>query len=206
MKSAFNSPATARLLLRGLIACALLTPLSAIMILLVQDWGRQAAAAEKSYVIILRHGDAPGRNEPQNFALDDCSTQRNLSDKGRNEARELGRWLRNQHINITQVVASRWCRARDTARLLNVGPVESEPTFDNLEFNKDRKPELLDQERKLIASWNRPGVLLIVTHSSNIKELSGLELGPGAMILANRTSVGDIDFRLSNILLKDFFS
>jgi phosphohistidine phosphatase SixA len=206
MKSAFYRPAIARLLLRGLIACALLTPLAVIMTLLVQDWGRQTAAAEKSYVIILRHGDAPGRSEPQNFALDDCSTQRNLSDKGRNEARELGRWLRNQRINITQVVASRWCRAKDTAQLLNVGPVESEPTFDNLEFNKDRKPELLDRERKLIASWNRPGVLLIVTHSSNIKALSGLELGPGAMILANRTSVGDIDFRLSNILLKDFFS
>jgi len=206
MKSMFSRAAMPSLLLRGVIVCTLLAPLSVIAKFTIQDWGRQAAADERSYVILLRHGDAPGRTEPANFALDDCTTQRNLSDKGRTEARELGRWLRHQHINITQVLASRWCRTRDTAQLLGVGPVKSEPTFDNLEFNKDQKPELLEQERKLIASWRRPGVLLIVTHSSNIKALSGLELGPGAMILANRTAAGGIDFRLSNILLRDIFS
>jgi hypothetical protein len=99
-----------------------------------------AALDENSYVILLRHGDAPGRNEPLGFNLDDCSTQRNLSDKGRNEARELGEQFRGRDINVTKVLTSRWCRARETAELMNVAPVENAPvlTITNLTSSPQR--------------------------------------------------------------------
>ena len=88
-------------------------------------------------------------------------------------------------INVTKVLTSRFCRARETAELLNLGSVENDAAFDNLEFNKLRAAELLDQEREQIASWRGPGVLLIVTHGSNIKALTGLQLEEGAMILTD---------------------
>jgi phosphohistidine phosphatase SixA len=195
-----------RLLLGTLFICVLLAPLFAISKLVVERIGARAAADKESYVLILRHGDAPGRNEPPNFDLNDCRTQRNLSDKGRNEAIEYGALLRKQGINITKVLTSRWCRTRETAELLKIGAVKNEPAFDNLEFNRRHSADLLDSERKLIASWRGPGVLLVVTHSSNIKALSGLEIQEGAMIMASPTPAGGVTFRSSKISLRDIYS
>lgn len=144
-----------------------------------------AVLNDSSYVILARHADAPGRGEPDGFELNNCSTQRNLSDKGRNEARELGRQFRERGINVTKVLTSRWCRAHETAELMKLGPVENAPAFDDFELNKQNAKELLDSERKLIAYWPGPGVLLIVSHGSNIKALTGIHLKEGAMLVVS---------------------
>jgi phosphohistidine phosphatase SixA len=174
-----------KLLLLTVGICALTAPFLANLV--AGDAGPAISSSEGSYVILLRHGDAPGRNEPHNFDLNDCSTQRNLSEKGRNEAREIGDALRARHIVVEKVLASRFCRARETAELLSLGPVENNAVFDNLEFNKSRAVYLMERERQLIASWHGPGALLIVTHGSNIKALTGLEVEQGTMILARPT-------------------
>ena len=163
----------------------------------------QAAPAEGSYVILLRHGDAPGRNEPQNFNLSDCSTQRNLSDKGRLEAREVGKALRARGINVTKVLTSRWCRTRETAELLGFGPADHNLAFDNLEFNKIRELDLIERERKLIRSWHGPGALLIVTHSSNIKALTGFAVHQGEMIVTNPTDERDTVLHFGKVSLQN---
>ena len=143
-----------------------------------------AAQSGNPYVIMVRHGDAPGRGEPADFDLNDCSTQRNLSDKGRNEARDLGNAIKARGINVTTVLASRWCRTQETARLLGLAPVERSSVFDNLDMNKYRAAILMDGERELITSWRGPGVMLVVTHSSNIKLLTGMNVEQGTMIVA----------------------
>ena len=147
--------------------------------------GVGGALGEHPYVILLRHGEAPGRHEPLGFNLNDCSTQRNLSDKGREDSRQLGELLRARRINVTKVVTSQWCRSRETAELLNLGPIEDDPAFDNMTFNELRAAELLDQEREHIASWRGPGVLVIVTHNSNIKALTGLDIEGGDIIVSD---------------------
>lgn len=136
---------------------------------------------DRPSVVLIRHGDAPGRGEPKGFVLDDCRTQRNLSDKGRKDARALGLVIR-QTLVVSKVVSSQWCRARETAELLGVGEVEAAPVFNDLTLNKAREKELLDGERQLIAAWRGPGVLLVVTHSSNIKALTDIDLAEGGMI------------------------
>ena len=161
------------------------------------------ALGEHPYVILLRHGEAPGRSEPLGFNLNDCSTQRNLSDKGRGESRQLGELLRAHGINVTKVLTARFCRTRETAELLNLGPVEDDAAFDNLEFNKLRAAELLDQEREHIASWRGPGVLLIVTHGSNIKALTGFQLEEGAMIVTDPVDQSVTSLRFDKYLLQN---
>jgi phosphohistidine phosphatase SixA len=141
--------------------------------------------SDSSYVVLARHSDASGQSEPDGFNLNDCSTQRNLSDKGRNDARELGEMFRAHGINVTKVLASRWCRAHETAELMKLGPVENASVFDDFEFNKQHAKELLDGERKLIASWRGPGVLLVVSHASNIIALTGIHLEEGAMLVVS---------------------
>lgn len=185
MRTIFTRPAMRFVL--TLIGCIASAPLFIGSTSPVDGPDRQTASAEPSYVILLRHGDAPGRNEPASFDLNDCTTQRNLSDNGRDEAREMGDALRARGVNVARVLSSRWCRTHETAELLNLGPVEAARPFDNLEFNKHRSTAMLERERQLIASWHGPGVLVIVTHSSNIKALTGLDAARGTVIVASPT-------------------
>ena len=85
------------------------------------------------HVALMRHTDAPGGvGDPPGFRLDDCATQRNLSAKGRADAARIGARLRSERIAVERIVSSPWCRCMDTATLLELGPVEAEPTFGNV--------------------------------------------------------------------------
>jgi len=68
-------------------------------------------------VLALRHALAPGTFDPPNFKLGDCSTQRNLSDEGRAQARRIGQWLSSRGLQPAAVRSSPWCRCVDTATL-----------------------------------------------------------------------------------------
>lgn len=142
-------------------------------------------ASDSSFVVLARHGDAPGRGEPDGFDLKDCTRQRNLSEKGRSQARNLGAMFRSNGINVTRVLTSRFCRARETAELLSLGSVNESAAFDDLSFNKHYAQQLLAEARDLVASWRGPGVLLIVSHGSNIEALSGIHLEQGGMLVAS---------------------
>src|SRR5262245_10249660 len=141
-------------------------------------------------VILMRHRDAPGDGEPASFRLDDCSTQRNLSDKGREQASALGAVLRERGIRVTKVVSSEWCRAREAAELMNVGKVEHERARDNRTFNQAEEKELTERARAVIAAWQGPGVLVVVTHDSNLKALAGADAARIGMVLADAAEGG----------------
>jgi len=68
-------------------------------------------------VVVLRHSYAPGAFDPPDARLDDCSTQRNLDDTGRAQARRIGEAFRQQGIAVGAVWSSLRCRCLDTARL-----------------------------------------------------------------------------------------
>lgn len=87
-------------------------------------WTQLREADEETYVVLLRHAIAPGTGDPANFQLDDCSTQRNLSDVGRQQAREIGKAFRDRNIPVTKVLSSQWCRCLETAELMDIAPVE----------------------------------------------------------------------------------
>lgn len=68
-------------------------------------------------VIAFRHALAPGTFDPPGFKLGVCSTQRNLSDEGRAQARRLGAAFRALDLQAAAVRSSPWCRCVDTATL-----------------------------------------------------------------------------------------
>lgn len=68
-------------------------------------------------VLMLRHALAPGTFDPPGFKLGDCTTQRNLDDEGRGQARRLGTWFATRQLRPTRVRSSPWCRCLETARL-----------------------------------------------------------------------------------------
>ena len=76
-----------------------------------------ALLREGGLVIAFRHALAPGTFDPPQFKLGDCSTQRNLNDEGRAQARRIGQWLAARQLAPSDVRSSPWCRCMDTATL-----------------------------------------------------------------------------------------
>jgi phosphohistidine phosphatase SixA len=138
------------------------------------------------HVLLMRHADAPGYGDPKGYQLDKCSTQRNLGDYGKKQSVLIGDWLKNQGITSANVISSQWCRCMDTAKLLNIGPVQISPAlgsfFDDMSLEKQQTKEL----EKLIQSKlnsNNKAPLILVTHHVNIQAYTGKVVNVGDMVL-----------------------
>jgi phosphohistidine phosphatase SixA len=138
-------------------------------------------------VALMRHASAPGTGDPSGFRLEDCATQRNLSAAGRDQARRIGQMLKAQGVRA-QVFSSQWCRARDTARLLDMGPVQPLPALNSLIDSTADRDGQTAAVRSFIAGWQGPP-LILVTHQVNITALTGLFVADGEMIVL-RPGVG----------------
>ena len=148
------------------------------------DEAAWAALRAGGHLALMRHTDAPGgAGDPPGFKLDDCATQRNLSDQGRAEAAQIGTRLRAEGIAFEDILSSPWCRCMDTARLLEMGAVEPAPTFSNVVVLRDQAESLTEGARAVIADWNGAGTLLIVTHGANIRALTGISPATGEIVV-----------------------
>jgi phosphohistidine phosphatase SixA len=153
-----------------------------------------AAIAAGGHVVLLRHGKTPGgAGDPAGFRVDDCATQRNLTDEGREQARALGRLLRARNAKIDKVLSSAWCRCRETAALLDAGAVGHLAALDNLYGRWEARGEKTQALRDVVRSWKGPGTLLLVTHGANVLPLTGIQPGEAEGIVvmpAPETSEG----------------
>jgi phosphohistidine phosphatase SixA len=148
-------------------------------------------------VVLVRHTEAPGGvGDPAGFRLDDCATQRNLSEQGRANARSLGDRFRQHGISVGKVLSSRWCRCKETAALMDLGSVEPTSTFDNAFVLRGQVKELTEGARAIISGWKGPGTLVIVTHGANILPLTGIQPAEGAMVVVVPDPVLDARLRV----------
>jgi phosphohistidine phosphatase SixA len=148
------------------------------------------AALQRGAIALVRHADAPGTGDPPGWRLDDCATQRNLSNAGRADARALGEALRARRIPITRVLSSPWCRCLDTARLMDVGPVQTEPAFSNAFVLNDRREELTAGALAVLRRWKGPGTLVVVSHGSNVLALTGRNPASGEAVVVSLDAQG----------------
>ena len=164
--------------------CAAILYLVANVAVLAADdpW---SALRDGAKVVLIRHGATiGGAGDPPGFRLDDCATQRNLTDKGIVESKAMGERIRAQKVNVGKVISSQWCRCRDTAELMNLGqPIEIVATFNNAYTFSDRRDELTKGARAVIGAWKGPGALVIVTHGANILPLTGFQPAEGEMVV-----------------------
>lgn len=153
-------------------------------------WEKLQGKSPSGYVLLIRHSPAPGVGDPENFKLGDCSTQRNLSQQGRAQAAKLGNWLKETGIAIYRIESSRWCRALDTAKLMDVGTVKPNRNLDSLfqEVNIANHPKTIRIKNKIKKHRNTPGLLVMVGHYVNIAAITGIALdsGSGVLVRANK--------------------
>lgn len=81
------------------------------------------------YILYVRHGEATAGEDQPNLIFSDCATQRNLSAQGKQQAALYGQKIRALQIPFkTPVVASPFCRTRETAELaFGAGNVQVDP-------------------------------------------------------------------------------
>jgi phosphohistidine phosphatase SixA len=136
-------------------------------------------------VVVLRHASTePGLGDPPGFRLEDCATQRNLSEAGRAEARRIGAAFARRAVPVARVLSSRWCRCVETARLA-FGRVEPWAPLDSFFADRSRESQQTRAVRALIAEPLTGGNLILVTHQVNITALTGIVPGTGEMVVLN---------------------
>ena len=142
------------------------------------------ALREGGTVVLLRHAHAPGTGDPTGFRLGDCSTQRNLSSEGREQARQIGAQFTANHIPIERVLSSEWCRCLETARLAFGDRVEPLAALNSFFSTQDAERAQTRAVRALVEGWRgHAGVLALVTHQVNITALTGLYPAEGEILL-----------------------
>lgn len=158
------------------------------------DWD---ALSEPGAIAIMRHALAPGTGDPSNFQLQDCSTQRNLDGRGREQARKTGAAFRERGIAFDQVLTSQWCRTRETANLLASGPVVDAPSLNSFFANYATRAS--QTEETLHWLMKADGRLMLVTHQVNISALTGRGTRSGE-VLVIRLSEGQVEI-IGSILI-----
>jgi phosphohistidine phosphatase SixA len=157
-------------------------------------WEKLQGKSPKGYVLLMRHALAPGAGDPSNFQLGDCNTQRNLSEEGRQDARDIGGWIKRRDVPILRVESSRWCRSKQTAELLGLGPVKLNKNLDSLFQSSD--PVGAQQTRKIrkkiLNHRDNRGLLIMVSHFVNVSALVGVGLDSGEGVLVRANSKGEV--------------
>ncbi len=145
-------------------------------------------------VIALRHARAPGTGDPAGFVLGDCSTQRNLDDTGRAQARAIGQSLRAVGLDRAAVYSSRWCRCLETAELLALAPVTPLPALNSFFGARQRQQAQTDALRAFLAGEGADGpALVLVTHQVNISAIAGRGTRSGEGVVMRRLPDGGLE-------------
>ena len=143
-------------------------------------------------VVALRHADAPGNFDPPRFRLGDCTTQRNLGERGRAQAAQIGQWFRDRGLAPARVRSSPWCRCLETARLA----FDEAESWDLLGSPRGSPPEVnaarLPALRAALAAVPAGGFEVWVTHMFVLADFVGqgaasgealvLRAGPGGRV------------------------
>jgi phosphohistidine phosphatase SixA len=157
-----------------------------------QDGALLDALRSGGHIGFMRHARAPGSDDPPNFRLGDCSTQRNLSDGGRQQAREIGAFLRDEGFAGVRLVSSQWCRCRETAELLDVGSVEELPSLNSLVSYPRDRGEMTAATQQWIVEQDLTEPLLLVTHQINIGALVDAYPDEGEIVVVRPADDGTL--------------
>jgi broad specificity phosphatase PhoE len=140
-------------------------------------------------VLILRHSYAPGGFDPPDARLDDCSTQRNLDEAGRAQARRLGEAFRRHGIAVGSVLSSPRCRCLDTARLA-FGEVTSWEPLQGALNDAELRARQISEIKEQIERHRSGPPLVLVTHGSVVTDLTGLSIRMGEFVVLRHSPDG----------------
>jgi len=138
-------------------------------------------------LIFIRHAYAPGGGDPKNFDINDCKTQRNLSNSGRYQAKKIGSYFKENNIPIGKVYSSEWCRCKETASIA-FSDFETKSflnSFFSPQFAKNKGAQM-KKLKMFISNWNEDKNLVFVTHYVVISESLNYTPSSGEIVISNK--------------------
>ena len=138
-------------------------------------------------IIFIRHAIAPGGGDPENFKLNDCSTQRNLDSQGIEQSKKMGLFFKNNNIPIDLVLSSEWCRCKDTAKFAfkNYNTFNALNSFFSPKFEKNKEKQMKDLN-KFLENWQSNKNLILITHYVVILESLNKAVSSGEIVITDR--------------------
>ena len=147
------------------------------------------------YVLMLRHALAPGFGDPENISIGHCTTQRNLNQTGRDQAKNIGKWLTTNTIKPSAIYTSQWCRCKETAELLDVGKVKELTGLNSFyQMPENRSANLHALRQFLSTQATNQKLIIMVTHSVTISAISGQSVSSGDGVLLKLNDSNGYDF------------
>ena len=138
-------------------------------------------------LIFIRHAYAPGGGDPNNFNINECKTQRNLSNIGREQAKKIGTFFKDNNIPIDKVYSSEWCRCKETASIA-FNKFETKiflNSFFSSQFVKNKDIQM-KKLKSFIKNWNKNKNLVFVTHYVVIAESLNYAPSSGEIVISNK--------------------
>jgi len=149
-------------------------------------------------LIFIRHAYAPGSGDPENFNLNDCSTQRNLDIRGRLQALNIGRFFKEHKIDIGNIYSSEWCRCKETADLAfnNFITKDFLNSFYSSEFANNKTKQMINL-KKYVKEFKSKKNLVFVTHYVIISEVLDYAPSSGEIVVSDRNfnKIGSIEIK-----------
>ena len=147
-------------------------------------------------LIFIRHAYAPGGGDPENFDINNCQTQRNLNNEGRDQAKKIGNYFKENDIPIFKVFSSKWCRCKETAGLAftNFETKNFLNSFFSAKFAKNRDKQMLDL-KKFVDKFKGNENLIFVTHYVVISEALDYAPSSGEIVISDKNfnKIGNIE-------------
>ena len=132
-------------------------------------------------MLYFRHASTDlGQNDDRMTGFEDCSTQRNLTERGRDEARAIGAAIRRIGIPVDRVLASPFCRTRETAELI-FGRATVDPRVRGGPAQTDDAGRYAELRALLSAPVDAGANLAIVSHGNPFHAVAGPYLAEGEM-------------------------
>lgn len=144
------------------------------------------------HVLMLRHAIAPGFGDPAEFDINDCSTQRNLSEEGRAQARSIGERLRGEGLGDITVYTSAWCRCRETAAEMDLTEAKAHPGLSSFFQDREGRDEIIAELRDLLSELADGPPAVLVTHQVNIRAIAGQGVRSGEGLIVKPDDEGSV--------------
>ena len=146
------------------------------------DKGAIVPALQKGgYILFIRHPKTnPDQADVDPLHIDNVKAQRQLSDEGRKQAKELGVAFRALKIPVGTVLSSKFWRAQEAASLLAVGKVQAsvELSEGGLVVSPNENQRRAQALKKLLATAPPAGQnVVIMSHKPNLQDAAGKDLG-----------------------------
>ena len=142
---------------------------------------------EGKKLIFIRHAIAPGNGDPDNFNLEDCSTQRNLDSNGIEQSKKIGLFFKNNNIKIDKILSSEWCRCKDTANYAfgNFQTFDALNSFYDERFADNETKQIKDL-KQYVKNWDSDKNLIFVTHYVVISSVLSTASSSGELVISDK--------------------